>query len=310
MSALDAIGMPQKMLDRFRRLIHEPNGMVLVTGPTGSGKSTTLYGALNEIVSDARNISTIEDPIERILSGVNQFQVHSAAGFTFAGALRSMLRQDPDVIMVGEIRDSETAKLATEAALTGHLVLSTLHTNDAPTAVPRLVNMGVEQYLVSASLKGVLAQRLCRRLCPECAVATPMTPLQAETIGRLAGGLGVIKSASIGAGCSACSQVGTQGRIGVFDLLVCSESRLSAMFRDRSPGVTGVRNETMPGLFRDGVEKVNQGLISIESLLRVMSHTEESTDDDQHSIALAAGEDQCENGSRPRREPPVLIRSA
>src|SRR5215216_4043260 len=161
---LEKLGFGYDTLKHWRKLIDLPNGIVLVTGPTGSGKSTTLYACLQEINSDDTNICTVEDPVEYALTGINQFQVNEKAGFTFASALRSLLRQDPDIIMVGEIRDAETAKLATQAALTGHLVLSTLHTNDAPSAVPRLVNMGVEPYLVAASLRAVLSQRLVGRL--------------------------------------------------------------------------------------------------------------------------------------------------
>src|SRR5207248_4683196 len=162
------LGFGYEALKQWRKLIDLPNGIVLVTGPTGSGKSTTLYASLQDLNADDVNICTVEDPVEYALSGVNQFQVNEKAGFTFAGALRSLLRQDPDIIMVGEVRDAETACLATQAALTGHLVLSTLHTNDAPGAVVRLYNLGVEPYLVGATVCGVLAQRLVRKLCQRC----------------------------------------------------------------------------------------------------------------------------------------------
>ncbi|MEO0474763.1 MAG: GspE/PulE family protein, partial [Planctomycetota bacterium] len=168
-ASLDKLGFSDHMLKTLRRLISQPNGVVLVTGPTGSGKSTTLYGALAEINREDINISTVENPVEYNLAGINQFQTHDKAGFTFAAALRALLRQDPDVVMLGEIRDKETATIATQAALTGHLVLSTLHTNDAPSAVTRLINIGVQPYLVAAALRGVLAQRLVRKICPDCA---------------------------------------------------------------------------------------------------------------------------------------------
>src|SRR5204863_9768501 len=165
---LEKLGFGYEALKQWRKLIDLPNGIVLVTGPTGSGKSTTLYAVLQELNRDDVNICTVEDPVEYALGGVNQFQVNEKAGFTFAGALRSLLRQDPDIIMVGEIRDGETARLATQAALTGHLVLSTLHTNDAPSSITRLYNLGIEPYLVGASLSGILAQRLVRKLCQAC----------------------------------------------------------------------------------------------------------------------------------------------
>lgn len=269
--SLAAIGMSQPMLERFRRVISEPNGIVLVTGPTGSGKSTTLYGALAEIVTDRRNYSTIEDPVERIIPGVNQFQVHPKAGFTFSSALRAILRQDPDVIMVGEIRDPETARLATEAALTGHLVLSTLHTNDAPTAVPRLVNMGVEPYLVAASLRGVLAQRLVRRLCPGCAQPVEINGTQRAALGRLCGGALPFEQVHAGAGCAECGGVGARGRIGVFDLLRFNETSLSAIAQGGAAQFDGAG-----GLLEDGLEKVREGQINLDALLEIIAHTEEA----------------------------------
>src|SRR5438034_2053893 len=172
---LEKLGFGYEALKQWRKLIDLPNGIVLVTGPTGSGKSTTLYASLQELNADDVNICTVEDPVEYALSGVNQFQVNEKAGFTFAGALRSLLRQDPDIIMVGEVRDAETARLATQAALTGHLVLSTLHTNDAPGAVGRMINLGVEPYLVGGTVSGVLAQRLVRKLCQQCRQPCPPT---------------------------------------------------------------------------------------------------------------------------------------
>ena len=276
---LEAMGFSEDMLKRFRAAFNAADGIVLVTGPTGSGKTTTLYGALSEIVSTKHNISTIEDPVERRLAGANQFQVNAAAGFTFAKALRSMLRQDPDVIMVGEIRDTETARLATEAALTGHLVLSTLHTNDAPTAVPRLLNMGVEPYLVAASLRAVLAQRLVRAVCPHCRKDVPLTPAQHETLTQLCGGTCPVEMSPAGAGCAKCRQTGCSGRVGVFELLQLNEEMLTTMTRDPSTsGLRGaMRSLGMPTLLQDGVEKVRRGLIGVAGLLEIVSGVEEPT---------------------------------
>src|SRR5438045_2582073 len=181
---LEKLGFGYETLKQWRKLISLPNGIVLVTGPTGSGKSTTLYGCLQELNHDDVNICTVEDPVEYNLAGVNQFQVNEKAGFTFANALRALLRQDPDILMVGEIRDSETAKIATQAALTGHLVLSTLHTNDAPVAITRLFNLGIEPYLVGACLGGVLAQRLVRKLCQACKEGYEPTPKEKRQLDR------------------------------------------------------------------------------------------------------------------------------
>ena len=274
--SLDLTGMSGKLLERFRAAIREPNGIVLVTGPTGSGKSNTLYGALAEIITDKRNVSTIEDPVERVIPGVNQFQVHPRAGFTFARALRSMLRQDPDVIMVGEIRDTETAQLATEAAVTGHLVLSTLHTNSASTAVPRLVNMGVEPYLVAASLRAVLAQRLVRRLCAQCARPEPLTIEQQRFITEIRGPDHCVARSFVKQGCPACANQGTIGRIGVFDLVMYDESMLTSIVGGALAGGKDQRVHGK-GLVEDGMDKVVSGQISFAGLLEIVSFGTAST---------------------------------
>lgn len=280
--SLDSIGFQGDMLRVFRSLINEANGIVLVTGPTGSGKTTTLYGGLNELVSDTRNISTIEDPVERRLSGTNQFQVNNQAGFTFARALRSLLRQDPDVVMVGEIRDAETAALATEAALTGHLVLSTLHTNSAATAIPRLINMGVEPYLVAATLRGVLAQRLVRQLCEHCKERRPLNEAQSDTLKRLAGGRPTPAYSYCPTGCPRCKQTGYTGRIGVFELLPLNEELLSVVARDGSLDHLQelTRRSNMTTLLDDGIHKLEQGMITLDGLLGIVSRT--------HTLADAA----------------------
>lgn len=269
---LDELGFLPGVVARLRRAIRNPNGIVLVTGPTGSGKSTTLYSALSELKSDKLNISSIEDPVEYQLRGINQFQVNNKAGFTFARALRSLLRQDPDIVMVGEIRDTETAKLATEAALTGHLVLSTLHTNDAPSAVPRIVNMGVEPYLVAASVRGVLAQRLVRRLCQHCKRQSPLSPAIQQMLAAANGGRSPIDSAFEPVGCAACRHSGFRGRTGIHEMLVTDEEMFEQVGSELSlSGIRRVAQERgMPTMFHDCVEKVKGGTIGVDALYEVI----------------------------------------
>jgi type IV pilus assembly protein PilB len=278
---LEELGFGPKLLRDFRRAIHAPNGIVLVTGPTGSGKSTTLYAAMAEMVDPAINISSIEDPVEFHLQGINQFQANAKTGFTFARALRSLLRQDPDVVMVGEIRDAETAKLATEAALTGHLVLSTLHTNDAPGAVPRLVNMGVEAYLVAASLRAVLAQRLVRRLCPHCRRRVPLRPavrkLLAAGQGSALGQAATLPEMVYeGAGCAQCHQTGYAGRTGIYELLLTDEEMLQDIGRDLS--LQSIRAKAQAAGFStlvdDAITKLTEGLIAVPALYDILGCTE------------------------------------
>jgi len=215
---LNKIGMRPDDLDTFRQLIAKPNGIVLVTGPTGSGKTTTLYSALQKLNEVAWNISTAEDPVEFNFFGINQVQMHEDIGLNFAAALRSFLRQDPDIIMVGEIRDFETAEIGVKAALTGHLVLSTLHTNDAPGTVSRLLNMGIEPFLVTASLNAIVAQRLCRKLCQDC-----KKPAQVEDQALLDAGfpseeIGTFQPFEPG-GCKACNDRGYKGRVAVYEVM-------------------------------------------------------------------------------------------
>lgn len=285
---LSTLGLSPEMLDGFRGVISQPNGIGLVTGPTGSGKTSTLYAALGELVTGRNNVSTIEDPVERVLKGVNQFQVHPKAGFTFAGALRAMLRQDPNIVMVGEIRDTETAKLATEAALTGHLVLSTLHTNDAVTAIPRLINMGVEPYLVAATLRGVIAQRLVKRICPACCELSQVTDaeqafLQAMRHDSHESGF------SRGSGCARCSQRGTRGRIGIFELLSLNESVTTDIIRSLNQGSgssTGVHSS--PAFWKDGIKKAQAGEILLSSLMQIVSPLNQGEIGNNPGISLAA----------------------
>src|SRR5947207_3464361 len=214
---LEKLGFGYETLKQWRKLIGLPNGILLVTGPTGSGKSTTLYAVLQEINAPDVNICTVEDPVEYALTGINQFQVNEKAGFSFATALRSLLRQDPDILMVGEIRDGETARLATQAALTGHLVLSTLHTNDAPGAITRLYNLGIEPYLVGASVAGVLAQRLVRKLCQACKEPYEPTINERRSIEKITSEVDKLFRAK---GCPRCRNLGSTGRIGIYQLFL------------------------------------------------------------------------------------------
>ena len=268
--SLDRLGFGPTMLEKFRHLVHHPNGVVLVTGPTGSGKSTTLYATLNEINDEAVNISTVEDPVEFNLQGINQFQTNDRAGFTFTHALRALLRQDPDVIMLGEIRDQETARIATQAALTGHLVFSTLHTNDAPSAITRLHNVGVEPYLIAAAVRGVLAQRLVRRICPDCKQQVSDTPQLQQTLRRLDVGGVPIEKLYRGSGCKKCRNTGYRGRLGIYELYIPDDEALDAVARGAN--LQELRRLAHGGdnyitLRQDGLEKVRAGLTTVEELL-------------------------------------------
>jgi general secretion pathway protein E len=240
---LEAVGMQGRMLANFDRLIAQPHGIILVTGPTGSGKTTTLYAALSKLDAGSTNIMTVEDPIEYELAGVGQTQVNAKIDLTFAKALRAILRQDPDVIMIGEIRDFETAQIAIQASLTGHLVLATLHTNDASSAVNRLIDMGVEPFLLSSSLLGVLAQRLVRRYCSVCH----------------------------GKGCDACGHTGYQGRTGIFELLQVDDN-MRSLIHNRA-AESEVRNAALAGgmqlMREDGERLVREGITSLEEVVRV-----------------------------------------
>ncbi|MCD6365822.1 MAG: type II/IV secretion system protein [Planctomycetes bacterium] len=265
---LEKRGFTYELLKQWRKVISAANGIVLVTGPTGSGKSTTLYSVLRELMSDEVNICTIEDPVEFNMKGINQFQVNERIGFTFAGALRSLLRQDPDIIMLGEIRDSETARIAVQAALTGHLVLSTLHTNDAAGAITRLLNIGVEPYLVSASLMGVLAQRLVRKICTNCKEAYEPPINVRRSVERA---VGEVETFYRGAGCTKCRKTGLLGRIGIYELLIPSDE-----MRERFTAETSVneihemaRLGGMVTLRQDGMAKVKAGITTVEEVFRV-----------------------------------------
>ena len=265
---LEDLGMTKRIRDVFSELIRKPHGIILVTGPTGSGKSTTLYAGLTEINSKDRNILTVEDPIEFDLPGIGQTQVNPRVDMTFARGLRAILRQDPDVVMVGEIRDIETAQIAVQASLTGHLVLSTLHTNTASGAITRLEDMGIEPFLMSSSLLAVLSQRLVRTLCPECKVPAKPTEQQAALLGVQAGEpLPTIYQPK---GCAACNQTGYRGRTGIHELLLVDESIRGLMHDGKGEQAIEkyIRQHT-PSIREDGCSKVLAGMTSLEEVLRV-----------------------------------------
>lgn len=265
------LGFEEDELAKFQKAIYKPYGMILVTGPTGSGKTTTLYSALSDLNKIAVNISTIEDPIEFSIPGVNQVQVHESIGLTFSHALRAFLRQDPDIIMVGEIRDLETAEIAVRAALTGHLVLSTLHTNDAPSTMTRLLDMGVEPFLVSSAVVMVVAQRLVRRICPDCKepVEVPQEALLELGIPReeIENGFRCWR----GKGCPRCSNIGYRGRIALFEVMPVDEEIKELVLR-RAPA-TEIREVAiangMRTLRESGIAKVKKGITTVEEVLRV-----------------------------------------
>jgi type IV pilus assembly protein PilB len=265
---LEHLGFDPATLEKFRGVIHAPHGLMLVTGPTGSGKSTTLYSALSELNTPDVNICTVEDPIEFNLLGVNQFQVNEKIGFTFPASLRSLLRQDPDVIMIGEIRDNDTARIAVQAALTGHMVFSTLHTNDSPGAITRLYNLGIEPYLISAAVVGVLGQRLVRKLCSGCAEETTVSPAAATLAQKLGH---TLQRTFAGRGCGKCRQTGFSGRTGLYEMLVPSDE-----FRDAvTAGATLnelrhlAQQSGMRTLLEDGFAKLADGKTTVEEVLCV-----------------------------------------
>jgi type IV pilus assembly protein PilB len=257
--------MQRKELDRFTKAINKPNGAVLVTGPTGSGKSTTLYAALHALNDGARSILTIEDPVEQRIAGIKQMQIAPKAGVTFDVGLRSMLRADPDVIMVGEIRDRQTAHIAIEAALTGHLVLSTLHTRDAPSALGRLIDMGIEPFLVSSAIDCIVAQRLVRALCTHCKRVMSVSELVLEEHGLT----GVTPYEPVG--CSRCGGSGYRGRMGLYEVMVVSEPIRSLILERASVDdmVAVAVSEGMQRLREDGLERVREGVTSIAEVERI-----------------------------------------
>lgn len=264
---LTRLGMDDRTLAHMDQLIREPHGIVLVTGPTGSGKTTTLYAALSRLDATALNIMTVEDPIEYDLDGISQTQVNARIGMSFAHALRTILRQDPDVIMIGEIRDIETAQIAVQASLTGHLVFATLHTNDAVSAVTRLVDMGVEPFLLASSLIGVGAQRLVRTLCPECRKPYAADTTELKMLGAAASG----RQLYTAQGCAACMQSGYRGRTGIYELLTVDDE-LRRLIHDRASEQilrSHVVARGMRSLQQDGMRWVVDGVTSLEEIVRV-----------------------------------------
>ncbi len=266
--SLDNLGFADDTLEHFKQLILRPNGLLLVAGATGSGKTTTLYAALALLNSPEKNIVTLEDPIEYSLQGITQAQINPGVGFTFESGIRSVLRQDPDVLMIGEIRDKQTARIAIEAALTGHLVLSTLHTNDAPSAVMRLMDMGIEPFLINAALIGVLAQQLSRKICTECRTIVLPTEQEQQLVDRLQ-----IKSDLYqGKGCNACNHLGYKGRTGIFELLSISSSLRSLIVKQ--PVFDAIyaqaQADGMQTLLHDSRQKVKDGVISLPECARVI----------------------------------------
>jgi general secretion pathway protein E len=266
--SLEALGFSGREQARFGSMISRPHGMILVTGPTGSGKTTTLYAALDRIRSTEKKIITIEDPVEYQLPGVNQIHVMPKIGLTFANGLRSIVRQDPDIIMVGEIRDRETADIAVHAALTGHLVFSTVHTNDAPGAVTRLVDMGLEGFLIASSVVGILAQRLVRKVCSECSVRRPT---EAALLARLGAEPVPGEFYAVAGGCPACNMTGYRGRTGIFELMTMTDEIRKLILQQTSAGV--LRKAAVLGgmnvLREDGLEKARKGLTTLSEVLRV-----------------------------------------
>ena len=267
------IGLEEDTLKDYQALIKQPSGLILLTGPTGSGKTSTLYGSINELNTVDSNIITIEDPVEYQLEGINQVQVNSPIGLTFAAGLRSILRQDPNIIMVGEIRDRETAENSVRAALTGHLVFSTLHTNSAIEAVPRLLDMGVESYLIVSSLSGVMAQRLVKKVCKDCATTRPATLVEKEIFARRHQ---TIEHITYGKGCDACRQTGYRGRMAIHELIVMNEELKQLMMNKATIQElkAHIRQKGTRFLIDDGLIKVKAGKTTLEEVLRVAAADE------------------------------------
>ena len=255
-------------MNKLIKLISSPHGIILVTGPTGSGKSTTLYTLLNELNNSETNIVTIEDPVEFMLKGINQVNVNSKSGLTFASGLRSILRQDPDIVMIGEIRDEETAQIATRAAITGHLVLSTLHTNDAPSTITRLIDMGIEPYLLASSIVGVVAQRLVRKICPNCKVSYEATEYERRLLH-----LDTYQQILLhyGEGCGHCNHTGYIGRVGVYEVMEITREHRQAMIQTKDSNILkdiSIKNG-MKTLSSECKKLVLEGITSVQELLTI-----------------------------------------
>lgn len=269
MIALDNLGMSDHIYQTMCELIGKQNGFLLVAGPTGSGKTTTLYAALSAINTPEKNIITLEDPVEYNIGGITQGQIHPPAGFTFARGIRSMLRQDPDVVMIGEIRDKETARIAIEASLTGHIVLSTVHTNCAPGVIMRLMDMGIEPYLINASISGIVAQRLARKLCSLCRFIRKPNEEEQALLKKINLPLNTIFESK---GCNGCFNLGYKGRVGIFQLLVMSNQLRSLVVQ--YPSFEAIEKQTfsdgMQMLLDDAKRKVKEGTISLQEMVRIV----------------------------------------
>jgi general secretion pathway protein E len=277
---LEEIGLSPDLFEEVTRLLHLSHGMVLVTGPTGSGKTTTLYASLSRMNSTERNILTIEDPVEYQLAGVGQIQVNPKINLTFANGLRSILRQDPDVVMVGEIRDRETAEIAIHASLTGHLVFSTLHTNDSAGAITRLIDMGIEPFLITSSMVAVMAQRLLRKICSSCRYAYPPNALELKKLGMDGSNESMVGPFYRGAGCSSCLQTGYHGRTGIYEILIMND-HIRAMTVSREDS-SRIRQEAvkqgMRTLWEEGLHRVVTGETSVEEMIRVLQVKDVTSD--------------------------------
>ena len=276
--SLDHIGMPEKMLTRFRTMIHRPHGLILVTGPTGSGKTTTLYAALTELNLPSTKIITVEDPVEYRISRLNQVQVKPKIGLTFSTVLRAALRQDPDIVMIGEMRDQETAEIGMRAAMTGHLVFATLHTNDAPSTASRILDMGVEGFLVATALRAVIAQRLIRRLCEGCIDPYPPSAIELDWIRSMVGAQAAGLTCKTGKGCPRCNGTGYKGRIGVYEYLEVSPDMAMALRNNDSVAYAKAAYEA-PGyqaLSYRALEYAARGVTSIEEVVRVTGEIEDT----------------------------------
>ncbi len=269
---LQALGMPELILHQYEEIIGQPNGMILITGPTGSGKTTTLYATLEKINNESKKIITVEDPVEYQLEGITQIQANAKIGLSFAAGLRSIVRQDPDILMVGEIRDHETAEIAIESALTGHLVFSTLHTNDAAGAVTRLQDMGVEGYLISSSLLAIQAQRLVRRVCTDCTIEVELTDDEARVLEISRDSCPTVNR---GSGCDRCGGTGYRGRVGLYELLVMSDAIRHHIAVDADANVIREQaiKEGMRTLRQDALNKLRSGLTTPEEVVRVTRAT-------------------------------------
>ncbi|MEI7578478.1 MAG: GspE/PulE family protein [bacterium] len=277
---LEDLGLFDRDLYIVQRSYQKPYGMILSTGPTGSGKTTSLYAMLKILNKPEINMMTVEDPVEYNIPGVNHIQINSKAGLSFATGLRSILRQDPNVIMVGEIRDEETARIAINAAMTGHMVLSTLHTNDAVTAIPRLFDMGIEPFLVATTLNIVIAQRLARRLCPECKTAFTLSPAELKQLATLRSDLSAYlkphQTYYKATGCDLCGKTGYQGRVGLFEVLEIKKEirEIITGSRDVDKIAKVAREQGMLSIMEDGVKKTEQGLTTIDEIMRVTAYKE------------------------------------